>query len=48
MRLALLLSADKRTSLPDVNALIALMCYHTSRMEARINEKEELVLFQNQ
>jgi len=48
LRLALLLSADKRTNLPDVNALIALMCYHTSRMEARVNEKEELVLFQDQ
>ncbi|MDY7395353.1 sigma-70 family RNA polymerase sigma factor [Aureibaculum sp. 2210JD6-5] len=43
IRLALLLSKNKYCNRPEVNALIALMCFHASRFEARIDENNELV-----
>ncbi|WP_378176844.1 RNA polymerase sigma factor [Aquimarina sp. SS2-1] len=38
----------KRTKLPEVYALMALMLFHTARVDSRINEKEELILLSNQ
>lgn len=35
MRLAMLLSEYERTNLPKTNALLALMCFHASRFDAR-------------
>jgi RNA polymerase sigma-70 factor (ECF subfamily) len=35
MRLALVLSEYERTNLPKTNALLALMCFHASRFDAR-------------
>jgi RNA polymerase sigma factor (sigma-70 family) len=48
MRLTHLLIENKETNQPDVNALMALMCFHSSRFEARKNEKGELILYQDQ
>lgn len=48
MRLCLFLSRQKLTSLPKVNALIALMCFHVSRFNSRINEEGQSILYDNQ
>jgi RNA polymerase sigma factor (sigma-70 family) len=48
MRLTHLLIENEDTNLPQVNALISLMCFHASRLEARKNEQGELVLYQDQ
>lgn len=41
MRLTYLLLDDARTALPKVKALLALMCFHASRFEARTHTEEE-------
>ncbi len=48
IRLALLLLENKNTKSPEVYALISLMCFHTSRFDARINDKNELVDLEHQ
>ena len=48
MRLTHLLAANKQTDLPQVNALLSLMCFHASRFDARISEAGEPVLYQQQ
>jgi RNA polymerase sigma-70 factor (ECF subfamily) len=48
MRLTYLLIENQPTNLPTVNALFALMCFHSSRFPARKNENGELVLYQDQ
>ncbi|MBO9619394.1 MAG: RNA polymerase subunit sigma [Niabella sp.] len=48
MRLTLLLLENERTNLPAANALMALMCFHASRFEARTNQTEDLVLYNDQ
>lgn len=48
MRLADLLIANEQTDQPNVNALYALMCFHSSRFKARKNEKGEMILYQDQ
>ena len=48
MRLTHLLVENEPTSLPFVNALLSLMCFHASRFEARTNENGEMVLYQDQ
>lgn len=48
IRLALLLSENEYCNKPNVNALLALMCFHTSRFEARVNEHMELVDLEHQ
>ena len=48
MRLVRLLIENEQTNLPDVNALLALMCFHSSRFEARKNERDEIILYQDQ
>ncbi|TGD56586.1 RNA polymerase sigma factor [Flavobacterium humi] len=48
MRLVYLLIQNKTTNLPAVNALMALMCFHASRFEARTNEKGEIILYEDQ
>src|SRR5436190_11028943 len=45
MRLAYLLIENEQTNKPDVNALLALMCFHASRFPARKNENGELILY---
>ena len=48
VRLAYLLIQNESTNLPQVNALMALMCFHTSRFDARTNENGELILYHDQ
>lgn len=48
MRLTCLLTAHSPTNLPEVNALLALMCFHASRFDARTNEKGEMILYHQQ
>lgn len=48
MRLTYLLLQNKTTNLPAVNALMALMCFHSSRFEARTNENGEIILYEDQ
>jgi RNA polymerase sigma factor (sigma-70 family) len=49
MRLGLMLTANPGTNLPKTNALIALMCFHASRFNARqLNEQGALVLYNDQ
>ncbi len=39
---------EQRTQLPEVYALMALMCFHTSRMDSRITREGTLVLLEHQ
>ena len=48
MRLTLLLQENEATNKPEVNALLALMCFHSSRFDARTNEKGETILYEDQ
>jgi len=48
MRLCNMLIENKSTDKPQVNALFALMCFHSSRFEARLNKNGELVLYDEQ
>ena len=48
MRLTYLLIENQSTNCPSVNALLALMCFHTSRFDARKNERGELILYRDQ
>lgn len=47
-RLAYFLTENKKTSTPKANALLALFCYQSSRIEARISADKELILFEEQ
>jgi predicted RNA polymerase sigma factor len=48
IRLALTLVENPLTDGPKTNALLALMCFQSSRLEARINDSEEAVLYEDQ
>jgi len=48
MRLAYLLVENEQTNKPPVNAVLALMCFHSSRFKARKNDNGEFVLYQDQ
>jgi RNA polymerase sigma-70 factor (ECF subfamily) len=48
MRLTFLLIENERTNLPKVNALFSLMCFHSSRFEARKDKNGEIVFYQEQ
>ena len=48
MRLTYLLIENDQTNQPTVNALFALMCFHSSRFEARKNENGEIILYEDQ
>jgi predicted RNA polymerase sigma factor len=43
-----MLVENESTNKPEVNALLALMCFHLSRFEARTNDRGELVLYHEQ
>lgn len=47
-RLALLLTENPLTNTTQVNALLALMCFQSSRLEARANVNGEAILFEEQ
>lgn len=48
MRLTYLLIQNEQTNLPNVNALLSLMCFHVSRFPTRKNANGELVLYDEQ
>jgi RNA polymerase sigma-70 factor (ECF subfamily) len=48
MRLNYFLIENKTTNKPIVNALMALMCFHASRFEARTNQIGEPILYDQQ
>lgn len=48
MRLTYILLENESTDLPQTNALMALLCFHSSRFEARTNSKGELILYADQ
>jgi len=48
MRLTYLLIGNETTNQPTVNALLALMCFHSSRFEARLGQHGESVLYEEQ
>lgn len=48
LRLGLLLTEYEVTNLPKTNALIALMCFHASRFDARQTDDEAVVLYEDQ
>jgi len=48
MRLAVLMTQNKKTTSPPVHALLALMCYQASRFEARVSDKGFIVLLEDQ
>jgi RNA polymerase sigma factor (sigma-70 family) len=48
MRLCTMLVENAQTNKPRVNALLALMCFHASRFEARVNKHGEQVLYDDQ
>lgn len=47
-RLALLLTENPLTNTPEINALLAIMCFQSSRLEARTNDNGEIILFEEQ
>lgn len=48
LRLGVMLTEYKRTNLPRTNALMALMCFHASRFNARQAGEDSLVLYEQQ
>jgi RNA polymerase sigma factor (sigma-70 family) len=48
LRLSLILTEYQLTNLPKTNALIALMCFHASRFDARQSSNETMVLYDEQ
>ena len=48
MRLTRLLIEDEQTNQPNVHALLALMCFQSSRFEARRNSNGEMILYDDQ
>lgn len=48
MRLCILLTLNEATNLPQVNALLALMCFNTSRFNARESSNGEIILYPGQ
>ena len=48
MRLGIMLTEYERTNRPKTNALLALMCFHASRFNARVNHNDAQVLYEQQ
>ncbi|HOZ51984.1 MAG TPA: sigma factor [Chitinophagaceae bacterium] len=48
MRLNLMLVENEHTNQPKVSALLALMCFHSSRFDARQNSLGEMILYEEQ
>lgn len=48
IRLALLLVENEYCKHPDLDALIALMCFHVSRFDARLDENMEMIDLEHQ
>ncbi len=48
MRLNLMLIEHPQTNIPEAVALLSLMCFHSSRFDARTNQDGEVILYENQ
>lgn len=48
MRLTFLLIENEITNRPVANALLSIMCFHSSRFEARTNPDGEIILYEDQ
>ena len=48
MRLCLLLTEYEKTNLPETNALLALMCFHASRFDARQTDDDSFIIYEEQ
>jgi len=48
IRLCYMLIENASTNKPDANALLSLMCFHASRFDARLDEKGEQILYEEQ
>ncbi|MCF0069396.1 RNA polymerase subunit sigma [Dyadobacter sp. CY261] len=48
MRLTLMLTENPLTNARQVEALLALMCYQSSRFDARLNDSGQTILFEDQ
>jgi RNA polymerase sigma factor (sigma-70 family) len=48
IRLCTMLVENELTNKPEVNALLALMCFHISRFDARVSKNGDLVLYEEQ
>jgi len=48
LRLGIMLSEYQRTNLPKTNALLALMCFHASRFDARQTGGPDFILYNEQ
>jgi len=48
MRLLYLLIQNRKTNLPVCNALLSLMCFHSSRFESRLDDNGEYLLYFDQ
>ena len=48
MRLNFMLTQNDVTNLPSANALMALMCFHSSRFDARTDANGDVVLYEDQ
>jgi RNA polymerase sigma factor (sigma-70 family) len=48
IRLSLILTESNLTNTPQANALLALMCFQSSRLEARTDPYGKMILFDNQ
>jgi RNA polymerase sigma-70 factor (ECF subfamily) len=48
IRLTLILTENPLTDTPRANALLAIMCFQSSRLDARISNEEEAVLYDEQ
>lgn len=48
VRLAIMLTEYDKTNRPKTNALLALMCFHASRFNARQTENDSFILFEQQ
>lgn len=48
MRLCTMLIENNSTNKPEVNALLALMCFHASRFDARIDKNGQHILYDEQ
>ena len=48
LRLGLLLTEHEETDQPQTNALVALMCFHASRFEARQTANNSIILYDQQ
>ncbi|MEN6454352.1 MAG: DUF6596 domain-containing protein [Prolixibacteraceae bacterium] len=48
LQLGIMLTAYERTNLPKTNALLALMCFHASRFNARQSNENPVILYEEQ